>query len=432
MIYNQEATANSQTETRTKHNTPQETTQEMQNEITMENMIVYSHDVQNECMVISHGEKSYLFDYQDFCKVLNYKKNFTFEYVDDIYPSYGYNAKRITYLEFLYLDGDIENYKFQNGNKYDLRKSNVNVIHKKDEFVKSNYEVIEYINGHYPKYKHSNVMKNPLWRVKINGEEKILMYCETDTLCILCPESYAKVCDYEKNYCNGNKLTFHKGTNGYIMAHNTQTTYLTIHQIIMQYYGFGKGTKDCSIDHIDRNRLNNCIDNLQIVGNEIQQQNKKGTLPNTKRERQYNARKLPDGIEQSMLRKYVVYYLETYNKEKKLTREYFRVEHSNLPIPWETTKSNKVSIMDKLEQANQVAENLEKGIMPTKEERELPKYFTIDNSKATTYLMFDRRKNGIRYNMRIPIIENSNMDNELEKIKKLLIEKYEDQNIYNP
>jgi hypothetical protein len=129
----------------------------------------------------------------------------------------------------------------------------------------------------------------------------------------------------------------------------------------MNCYGNGCGTSVISVDHIDRNKLNNSIENLRLATFIEQQQNTKGILPNTKRERQSNARKLPEGINQDMLKKYVVYYYNVYNKEKNKSREYFRVEgHPKLHKVWETTKSGKVSIFEKLETANKKVEELDK------------------------------------------------------------------------
>ena len=49
-------------------------------------------------------------------------------------------------------------------------------------------------------------------------------------------------------------------------------------------------------------------------------------------------------------------------------REFFKVEkHPKLDKPWITTKSGKVSLLDKLQQANKVVEDLENNIYPIKD-----------------------------------------------------------------
>jgi hypothetical protein len=60
-----------------------------------------------------------------------------------------------------------------------------------------------------------------------------------------------------------------------------------------------------------------------------------------------------------MMRKYVVYYKECYNKEKELYREFFKIEkHPKLDKPWISSKSNKISLMDKLNAANAMVDSL--------------------------------------------------------------------------
>jgi hypothetical protein len=204
-------------------------------------------------------------------------------------------------------------------------------------------------------------MKNPLWEVEENGKTIILMYCEKDTLCKLCPDSYKKILDYESEFCDGKKLTWFKGVNGYIMCSNN----LYIHQIITGCYGNGKGTKNISVDHIDRDPLNNTIENLRIATRDEQEKNSKGIMEGTKRARKSCAKPLPEGITQDMLAKYVVYYDELVYPAKITRRHYFKIEkHPKLAKIWIGTKSSRVSIQDKLAQANLVVENLEKNIYP--------------------------------------------------------------------
>jgi len=231
------------------------------------------------------------------------------------------------------------------------------------------------------------------------------MYCEKDTICKLCIDSYNKILDFEKEKNNNQKITWHKCENGYIAGKN-KNKQLYIHQIITNYYGNGQGTAKFSIDHIDRDKLNNTIENLRIATREEQEQNSTGICPGTKRQRQKNARLLPEGITQDMLKKYVVYYYNVYDKKNNKAREYFSVEqHPKLNKRWETSKSNEVSIFDKLNQANKVIEDLENDIFPKSftEQRELPKSVSIINKNDLVFLSFDRRdEKRMNYKMKLP------------------------------
>jgi hypothetical protein len=224
--------------------------------------------------------------------------------------------------------------------------------------------IMEVIPGHVNnKGRYANSVKNPLWKVKDeNNNQIILMYCEKKTICKLCPVSYQKILDYEKNINNGKKMTWTKLVNGYIMSNS-----LFIHQIITNCYGNGKGTKNISVDHIDRNPLNNTFTNLRIATRKEQEQNSKGITEGTKRERKTNAKPLPNGITQEMMKKYVVYYHEWLNKEHTRSREFFKVEkHPKLDKIWVGKKSNKISIQEKLKEANNIVDDLKNDIYPTK------------------------------------------------------------------
>ena len=82
-----------------------------------------------------------------------------------------------------------------------------------------------------------------------------------------------------------------------------------------------------------------------------------------KRARKCTAKSLPTGLTQTMMKKYVIYYHEYLNPERTRSREFFKIEkHPKLKKIWIGTKSNKVSLMDKLKQVNKVVEELEKEI----------------------------------------------------------------------
>jgi hypothetical protein len=79
-----------------------------------------------------------------------------------------------------------------------------------------------------------------------------------------------------------------------------------------------------------------------------------------KRSRKCTAKSLPNGLTQDMMKKYVVYYHEYLNIERTRSREFFKIEkHPKLKKIWIGSKSNKVSLQDKLKQANKIVEELD-------------------------------------------------------------------------
>jgi hypothetical protein len=378
------------------------------------------------CGVLDFAGKKYYLDLTDFNAFVLAGKKFNFISETDVYPSYLYNYKRVSLLEhvFVYNSSNI-NYVFKNNNPHDLRRSNVEIYHKYHDIVKENYNVIDYIQGHhYTVGNDAYVIKNPMWKIMTSkNEEQLLMYCEKDTLCILSAESYQKIMDYEKIHNSGKKLTFYKHQNGYILC---SIASLFIHQIIMNCYGNGKGTKNVSVDHIDRNQLNNTMENLRVATREEQEQNSKGIMADTKRARKHNAKPLPEGITQDMMKRYVNYYHEFLDKEETKIREYFKIEkHPKLGKIWIGTKSNKVSIMEKLRLINKVVDDLAQDIYPEKNDIGLPTYVTIKNERNKFHMVFDKKDDEKRFNLRMVLPENYNLEEQLGIFREKVKTKYE-------
>jgi hypothetical protein len=324
----------------------------------------YSINNELNCGIIYYGNNTYLLDLEDKDRIINFNKSFIFVGENELYPSYIYNKNRINYLQFIFgFKRNNVNFIFKNNNIYDLRKSNVICYHHYHEQVCIDFNVLEYIPGHYAMNgSDPYFMKNPLWKIEENESVYLLMYCEKDTLCKLSLDSYKTILDFEKNSNKNNKITWHKHTNGYILSSYKS---LFIHQIIMNCYGNGRGTKTISVDHIDRNPLNNTIENLRLATRKEQEQNTKGIMEGTKRARNHNAKKLPEGITEDMVGKYVIYYHEWLNAEETKYREFFKVEkHPKLAKIWIGTKSNKITALAKLLAANKIVEDLIHDIYP--------------------------------------------------------------------
>lgn len=379
---------------------------------------------------ILNSTKMYIIDFEQFNKINNFDKRFILKDLDD-YPSYYYNYKNYNLINFLF-NMKYENIyiNFKNNNKYDLRSSNIEYYHNYHKNIIEKYPHAIYNQGHYTNLgKNAYTMKNPYWEIENNNLNKIfLMYCETDTLIKIDNISLEKILQFEKNN-NSKKITFYKLNNGYILGSNK----LFIHQIITGCYGNGKGTSNISVDHIDQDPLNNCFNNLRIVDRKTQEQNSKGIKENTKRERKHNAKSLPDGLTQEMMKKYVVYYSECYNKEKNLYREFFKIEkHPKLDKPYIGSKSNAISLKDKLQIVNKIVEDLDnnninsEGIDASKK-RNLPPYITIQKTRNKSYLVFDRRnKNKERQTMRaiLPDVYDDVLEEKLKTFAQQIENKY--------
>ena len=75
----------------------------------------YSTDEKLMCGVIEYNKKTYLVDLNDKDRILNFNKNFIFVNETDIYPSYCYNYKRFSYLDFIFnYNQETIYYKFKN------------------------------------------------------------------------------------------------------------------------------------------------------------------------------------------------------------------------------------------------------------------------------------------------------------------------------
>tara|TARA_B100000965_G_C19596500_1_gene760489 strand:- start:2074 stop:3693 length:1620 start_codon:yes stop_codon:yes gene_type:complete len=287
-----------------------------------------------------------------------------------------------------------------------------------DELLKP-FNVIKHIydGTRVKEGRYSGQIKNPICEIlNEKNEEEYLMLCNRNKICKLCPRSYEIIREFEKKNNYETSIIWSYQESGYVLGNNN----LFIHQVITGCYGNGKGTKVISVDHIDQNPLNNRYDNLRIATREEQQENSKGIKEGTKRERKHNARDLPEGITQDMMKKYVVYYKERKYKDKDIWREYFKVEkHPKLDKPWTGSKSSKVSILDKLKEANKIVEDLDNDTYE-KKESEYPKYINkrYDKKRDNYFLCYERIVNKTKKVCKMVLPKEYDLEEQLNKFEE--------------
>lgn len=163
-----------------------------------------------------------------------------------------------------------------------------------------------------------------------------------------------------------------------------------------------------------------------------------------KRERKHNAIKLPESILQEAIPKYVTYYKECYNIQKKLYREFFKIEKHPKMIKgklYVSSKSNKIHILEKLEEIKKILEKLnnvgenedseknEENEIQVKNEITLPKYISLknhENDYNKYYLIYDKKTNSKRISLRSLFSKdnsiNTNISLFLSKVEEKIFE----------
>ena len=224
-----------------------------------------------------------------------------------------------------------------------------------------NLEIISSHPGHFILMGcDSGSIKNPYWLVKYKNNNKVddneinnknkefyIMYCETDSYTYFSKEDYKDVINPDENVYP----TWHCEKIGYISTKAYPEKIgvnLYLHQLICKKYNV-KAYSTLSVDHINRNKLDNRKDNLRFATQSQQNQN------TDKRNRKHNAKPLPEGLKQEDMPKYVLFYSEKYGKDKRNSRCWFKIEKhpAQNGKKWSTSKASTYSLQEKLEMAKQ-------------------------------------------------------------------------------
>ncbi len=169
-----------------------------------------------------------------------------------------------------------------------------------NEHIKNPFEVWEEPNGY--KYIKMSV---------VYGDGIVYTYFDYDCL--------NKVKKYDVRWCI---------SSGYAKCRET-----ALHNVIMNFENPGKSGAEITVDHIDRVPMNNKKSNLRLATIKEQLENIKGRVKGTKKERQYSARDLPEGITQEMMPQLVNYRDET-------NKKYFVIEEHPIHVNKITINGN--------------------------------------------------------------------------------------------
>ena len=219
-------------------------------------------------------------------------------------------------------------------------------------------------------------------------------------------------------------------SNGYVYGQLPNKKKITLHSFIIKNKDPNDekiNDKKYSIDHINRDKLDNRRENLRWASEKMQNSNRKGVIPGTKYNRKKTAKSLPAGITQDMMPKYVYYCKECYNKEKQLYREFFRIEkHPKLNKKCiSSSKSSKITIIQKLAEITTKVYNLTNDIVE-EDPNKLPPYYTIQNFRNAPHLTYDRRIDDKRVNLKMKMKTDKTQEEELKRFNDKLFKKYPD------
>ena len=135
-----------------------------------------------------------------------------------------------------------------------------------------------------------------------------------------------------------------------------------------------------------------------------------------------------------MIPKYVVYYNECYNKEKDLYREYFKIEknpkYDGIICG---SKSNKLSIQDKLEEIKSYLKKIEETTLchnkdTIKEEKKLPVGIRLKVHDKGEQLILDYKIDNVRYGLKMKCDNSKTFDENYQMFKNKVTKKYPNYN----
>jgi len=383
------------------------------------------------------------YDETDNCYVINGKIKIDPKYFIKINKKRNFNDliklednmwyyKNQTLIEILFDISDYKKIKFINNNTDDYRFNNIEITFNNKFNKPQNVKILEegtpkiIVEG-----KCSGQHRNMYWKVEDKENNKYyIMHIYGD--------SYSKISinDINKVLNFSNIRPTWGISNDYIktnMKIGDQHKVIYLHQYIMDVHFEDNSSMKKTVDHINRDKLDNRRENLRFANMSEQNSNR------DKQKRQKNACELPNGIQQKDLPIHVCYHKRCYDKENNSWREFFTIDkrHPKLDYSWASSKSNNVTIKEKLDQIKLKLKHLD-GKITDQEYKKMvePEYklfkglrLSIDKKYNKYKFEYENRsiKPCINYKM---VLTHNDLQLMIDKFIDLLNDKYKENKEY--
>lgn len=346
-------------------------------------------------------------------------------------------AKDYKLINLLNPDKKILSINFKNDDYNDYRKENL-IINLDPRYLcefktPENYEILKTGDALLIKEgKFSGQYRNMYWKVRDDNDNiYYLMHIKDEIYTKISKKDINKVLNVY-NVRPG----WYLNNNGYIgttIRIDDKIYNIYLHQLIMDVHDEDLTNYERTVDHINQDKLDNRSENLRLVNMSVQNANR------DKASRRCDAYELPAGLTQKDLPKYVSYRKEILDKETGKYREFFIIDgHPKINKPWETTKSMKVEILEKLKLAKLKLQLLDELITEKQYNKEtgcdktieLPQSIRLSNKNNKYNLIYDYRntKSGERIVCNM-VLKSTDLQKELNIFIDNINKKYPTLNI---